>query len=695
MAFHHYRDLIRDREILPLRSQEHTAQLGTEELAKRENRFRQGKINLLSCSTTLEMGVDIGEFQAVALRNFPPHVSNYQQRAGRAGRRTDGVAVTLMYGQRRPHDRYYFERPEQLIDGENQVPKLDPTNFAIQNRHIRAELLALFLRTECGTGAEKIEMAEFLGLPEDMTLQSEASQQALLVSFTEWLLQPETKTFAQQWLTQLKSQKSSAQVLQHFSEDLGTFQQEQLRDWNSLSLELEALNRSVQEEGQRRKRNALERNRNRVEEELEKIKERQLHEELAKAGILPIYGFPIDVVQLLTRESQSYSRGQGRHRLQRDRRLALGEYAPGQSVVVDDQVHKSVGVLRPDRLPSRFYWVCKSCNFFTAASTKKDLLAQLETEEGDSKCPVCVTERTTKPLHYKIPKSFITDWDEQPTVTPRRKPTRQPTSQVFLAQEGNLSEPTHHRFFELIASQGGQFFLANQGGRKQQGFLLCERCGRDLTELRNNRSSKKTARSNSAQSEFKPIPHNSPISGRPCEGWHKPTHLGHEFRSDLLKIRFTAATNPHSLYGSVTHFNNGKEVLSDADSDDSSVNPVDGGAFWRSLTYALLAAAAQVIDVPRSEVDGLFRPLTQNHDKIAEIIIYDNVPGGAGYSRRIAKQFPEILQCAYQMVNSCSCSSSCYDCLRTYTNQLFHYELDRHLVLDFLQPIEKELSASN
>ena len=56
---------------------------------------------MLSSSTTLELGVDIGELQVVALRNFPPFVSNYQQRAGRAGRRADGLANTVMYGQRR------------------------------------------------------------------------------------------------------------------------------------------------------------------------------------------------------------------------------------------------------------------------------------------------------------------------------------------------------------------------------------------------------------------------------------------------------------------------------------------------------------------------------------------------------------------------------------------------------------------
>ena len=102
----HYVSLIQ-RKPLSLTAEEHTAQLQPEELSEREDRFRSGEINLLSSSTTLELGVDIGELQVVALRNFPPFVSNYQQRAGRAGRRADGLAVTVMYGQRRPHDRYF------------------------------------------------------------------------------------------------------------------------------------------------------------------------------------------------------------------------------------------------------------------------------------------------------------------------------------------------------------------------------------------------------------------------------------------------------------------------------------------------------------------------------------------------------------------------------------------------------------
>ena len=457
LADHHYRHLICERSVLPLRSQEHTAQLGTEELANRENRFRQGKVNLLSCSTTLEMGVDIGELQAVALRNFPPHVSNYQQRAGRAGRRTDGVAVTLMYGQRRPHDRYYFEQPIQLINGKNQVPKLDPSNFEIQKRHIRAELLAEFLRTEYGKGAEKVIMADFLGLPSTFSPMSQVAAESILLKFTEWLHGQQATTCTQQWLRRLNSQQSIDFVLQQFEADLQVFKDEQLKDWNGLATILGSLGNLIDSEKDREKRKKLEFKRNKIEEELEKIQKRQLHEELAKASILPIYGFPIDVVQLLTRDSKQYSQGQGKHRLQRDRRLALGEYAPGQEVVVDDRVHTSVGILRPDDLPNRFYWVCQSCNFFMAASTKEELQNRLGYD--DPQCPVCKShpsntiEKTPRP--YKIPKAFTTDWGEQPKVTPYSKPMRQPTSQVFLAQEGDNAEPHSSEFFELIVSQGG------------------------------------------------------------------------------------------------------------------------------------------------------------------------------------------------------------------------------------------------
>ncbi|GAA6620526.1 Zn-binding domain-containing protein [Scytonema sp. NUACC26] len=700
-AYEHYQQfLIKQRSSLALRSQEHTAQLGVNELEKRENHFRRGRINLLSCSTTLEMGIDIGELQAVVLRNFPPHVSNYQQRAGRAGRRTDGVAVTLMYGQRRPHDRFYFEQPEQLIAGSNQIPKLDFGNVQIQQRHIRAELLAEFLKTY-NVGAEEVKIVDFFKLPQgDYTaiLDFTSPANAMVSQLKQWLHSDAAKSKADWWLNRINSSENSHILLNEFVTDLSSFENDQLEDWNGLVSILKEINENIRnQQTDRKKRAAQERRRDAVEAELDKIASRQLHEQLVQGNILPIYGFPIDVVRLLTGESNEYHSAQGRHRLERDRRLALGEYAPDQEIVVDDRVYKSVGILKPAQLEKKYYWVCQNCSKFIASNKGDDLVEE---------CPVCGKEPSSSNLAkkmklYKVPKAFITDWTKEPQVTPYFKPQRQLVSQIFLIDHGDTAQTlfSEKSLYTLIVSQRGKFFLANQGplgygkGFDRQGFAICNLCGRDLSdlvrqELEKRSKTKKGRGKNSADSSQSwQFPHHHPISGKECPGNCRPSiHLGHEFRSDLLKIIFDTGTNPVPLFGSDVEYEDDGEMVSDSN------NCNRGLEFWRSLTSALLSAAAQVIDVPRSELDGLFAPRS---DRRADIIIYDNVPGGAGYSRRIAERFDRVLKIAEKIVSLCTCETSCYDCLQTYSNQPFHNQLNRRLVADFLKPIVEQVSPDN
>lgn len=684
---HYIQYQVKHRQPLPLRSQEHTAQLGVIELEKRENQFRSGKINLLSCSTTLEMGVDIGELQGVALRNFPPHVSNYQQRAGRAGRRTDGVAITLMYGQRRPHDRFYFEQPEKLIAGTNQIPQIDAGNWQIQQRHIRAELLGEFLKINRGAGAEKISIADFLGLDtENFSLDVTEST---LTQLQEWLQGDDAREKANIWLKRLQSKITAVELIQEFTAALTDFERVQRSDWNDLALLLDDINQEINS-ANRTTRRQLKKRRDAIENELDKIANRRLHDELVKAAILPIYGFPIDVVRLLTGESDEFRSSQGKHRLERDRRLALGEYAPGQEIVVDNRVFSSVGILRPQELEQKYYWVCKQCNYFQT-SLQEDLVEQ---------CPICHYEPSSaiskKMKLYKIPKAFTTDWDSTPKVTPYFKPQRQPTSQVFLANDGNNPQEISRDLYQLTMSQGGTFFLANSGvlgqgkGFEKQGFAICKNCGLDLSEklqlerVSNNRrrGSRGNTRSSSRNTTLN---HNHPITVKECSPSYEQIHLGHEFRSDLIKIQFTSASQPLPLYGEVINYADDRTVTSLANDSETT----SGLDFWRSLTYALLAAASEVIDVPRTELDGLFRP---SDNQLAEIIIYDNVPGGAGYSRRIADKFNRILEIAYKIASTCDCDTSCYDCLRTYSNQPFHNDLNRHLVVRFLQPLVEKVS---
>ena len=111
-----------------------------------QDRFIRGQINVLSCSTTFELGVDVGDLQAVLMRNVPPTTANYIQRAGRAGRRTDSVAFVLTYAQRRSHDLTHFKQPEKMVSGRIQAPQIEVRNEKIVRRHMHSVFLAAFFR---------------------------------------------------------------------------------------------------------------------------------------------------------------------------------------------------------------------------------------------------------------------------------------------------------------------------------------------------------------------------------------------------------------------------------------------------------------------------------------------------------------------------------------------------------------------
>ena len=125
-----------------IEAREHTAQVPAEEREAREERFREAKLLVLFCSPTMELGVDIAELNVVNMRNVPPTPANYAQRSGRAGRSGQPALVFNYCAAGSSHDQYFFRRPELMVAGQVQPPRLELANEDLVRAHVHALWLA-------------------------------------------------------------------------------------------------------------------------------------------------------------------------------------------------------------------------------------------------------------------------------------------------------------------------------------------------------------------------------------------------------------------------------------------------------------------------------------------------------------------------------------------------------------------------
>lgn len=141
-------------------TQEHTAQI--EDTEWRTESFKDKKINVLSCSTTFEMGIDIGSLQMVTMANVPPTPANYKQRAGRAGRKKQNKSVCITYCDADSISmRTYNDPIRTIFDYKNPAPMIDMQSRQIVRRHVNSWLLRYFLNRHPNIGVVKMQIADF------------------------------------------------------------------------------------------------------------------------------------------------------------------------------------------------------------------------------------------------------------------------------------------------------------------------------------------------------------------------------------------------------------------------------------------------------------------------------------------------------------------------------------------------------
>ena len=478
----HYRVLYENDGLPPLlRAEEHTAQIDSDEARQRQSEFKRGAIHLLSSSTTFEVGVDLGDLDAVFLRNVPPEPFNYSQRVGRAGRRdTPGLALT--YCRRNPHDLYHYEDPEQrVIRGTVKPPRLRMTNKKIILRHMVATALSGFFRKN-GTRFRKVE--DFVGdwrkpcavhdLRAFCNGNSELNQSMQQIVPVDM--------HAQQGI----ADGSWVNMVAGHTSGFADVEAEVCADY----VEMETLRQQLFSEG---KDSQLKR----VGLRMKTIANEQTLSFLSRKAVIPKYGFPVDVVELDARADDGKPTGVA---LQRDLSQAIAEYAPGGKVVANKLEWESCGVkvVTGKAWPVRRYKYDDGRDF-------------TQWSEDDASAPSGAKK-------YLIPDfGFVTPLFKKPRE-PRGRTRRLYTTRPFFRGFGEGAEPEVKVIFgvEVTKALPGTLVVLCEG-RNGEGFYICRSCGAHMTGPKGT--------------------HKSPSDSK-CGGVLERFSLGHELVTDVLRLQF-------------------------------------------------------------------------------------------------------------------------------------------------------------
>jgi DEAD/DEAH box helicase domain-containing protein len=325
-----------------LRAVEHSAQIAGNELTRREDAFKQGKINLMSCSTTMEMGVDIGGLTGVAMNNVPPHPANFLQRAGRAGRRGETAAFSFTLCKATPHGDAVFRNPLWPFNTRLAMPRVEMRSALIVQRHINALALAGFLRERASERIHRLHTGWFF--------EATGEGSAPCGHFSKWCRDGASRTGH---LTEGVRALIRRSVLEGTAptELLGRVAQsiEQAAErWLREAQALLDQQLAVQTQDGDTKAEVA------IKIQLERLRGEYLLGELASLGFLPGYGFPTDVVSFVTTTLEDVERRQRQDRKEQDERednrswragypsrnlaIAIRDYAPGTDTVLDQRV---------------------------------------------------------------------------------------------------------------------------------------------------------------------------------------------------------------------------------------------------------------------------------------------------------------------------------------------------------------------
>ena len=661
-----------------IHAREHSAQIEGQIREQFENDFQDntiGSTNVLVCTPTMELGIDIGDLSAILMRNVPPDPSRYAQRAGRAGRKNQPSIVSVFCGTgfaKGPHDQYFYKEPEKIVSG-----KINPPNFLLDNKklikkHIHSviiESLAIKFPMKIGEILDlqnTVDNFPIFNLYQKTIRDSIKSNRIELISTVKKTFEKEVSNFA--WLDDdfiYSSVDSFYSELDVIFDSFRAIYNRLLEEYKYLHEE--SLKSKHDTKGQREyiainKKLADMRDGRRPFDTFSFLK---------NYGFLPNYAFPSDST-LLT----MYNYGSSEyHDNWRSSVIAIREFAPHNQVYfLGNKYSINKAMIKTDRgeIDVDRIYVCDYCS---------EILIDAHYSNVDSlvKCPTCKQDINLGnfkssirfPHMFSISKERITCDEEnreikgyEVTINYKRKLSN--ISEYSLGYEdkviGNITYEHNGKIY--MVNKGSHIRIKSDNRIELKSFNICSACGKWLTERELDNHVDKCSKNSKQRNLYDNL-------------W-----LFTEGNHDVVTFTFPI------------------------------IGEQEREPYYITLKEALFQSLLLTYNLEESELEGFINPLPETDE--LQIVIFETEEGGTGTLKSLfditTDQFDKFVSNLFKVLHVEStepfketkdaCVTACYNCLLRFRNQMEHRFINRQLLIPLLKEIVKnkileQLTLSN